>query len=176
MGKLSDKLNAGKNTGKENFANGSKDSMNNSRYVFFDKTADAKFQAFGKDLEEVFSNSLEAMISLTYDITEIQELSNQEFYSQEREIFVEGETIESLLYNFLEESIFLLGAESFIGLVSEILIEEDADGKFTLTATFIGTQTLNINSVGPEVKAVTYNEMYVRYEKGKYVAQVVVDI
>ncbi|MGV8141706.1 MAG: archease, partial [Candidatus Woesearchaeota archaeon] len=40
-------------------------------YRFFDKTADAKFQAFGSTLEEAFKNAQEALISVMYSVEEI---------------------------------------------------------------------------------------------------------
>jgi len=143
------------------------------KYTFFDKTADAKFQAFGVTLEESFKNSEEAMISVMFNI---QELIDYDITTEDREIVVEGANLEALLYNYLEEVLFLLAAESFVGLVEKIIIKEMEEG-FKLKAKIHGTQSINLESHN-EVKAVTYNEMYVKFdeEKGCYVAQVVVDI
>jgi SHS2 domain-containing protein len=143
------------------------------KYQFFDKTADAKFQAFGVTLEEAFKHAEEAMISVMFSP---QEIEDYEIHREEREIIVEGTNLESLLYNFLEEVLFLLSAESFIGLVDKIIIKQLDEG-YKLKAHLSGTQSINLESHN-EVKAVTYNEMYVKFdeEKGCYVAQVVVDI
>jgi SHS2 domain-containing protein len=143
------------------------------RYTFFDKTADAKFQAYGSTLEETFKNAQEAMISLMYSIEEITETeSNPEV----REILVEGNNLETLLYNFLEETIFLMSAELIVGLVYKIQIIHKEE-MYKLKAIIHGTQSLNLESHG-EVKAVTYNEMYVKFDENsqRYVAQVVVDL
>lgn len=142
------------------------------KYEFFDKTADAKFKAYGYTLEESFKNALEAMNSIMFKISDIEDY---EFDKEKREVSAEGTNLETLLYNFLEEAIFLLSAESFIGLVSKIQITELDEG-YELTATFIGTQSLNFESTG-EVKAVTYNEMHVKTnENGMWECQVVVDL
>ena len=143
------------------------------KYEFFDKTADAKFQAFGMDYDEVFINAEEAMISVMFNIKELREY---DILTEDREIMVEGANLEALLYNFLEEVLFLLGAESFVGLVTKLIIGKKDEG-YILKAKIQGTQSLNFESHN-EVKAVTYNEMYVKFDekKGCYVAQVVVDI
>jgi SHS2 domain-containing protein len=143
------------------------------KYKFFDKTADAKFQAFGSTLEEAFKNAQEAMVSVMYSL---DELSNCEFDEPDREIIVEGENLESLLYHFLEETIFLMNAEFFVGLVEKIQIIHK-DDKYKLKAILHGTQALNLESHG-EIKAVTYNEMFVKHneEEDKYTVQVVVDL
>ncbi|MGV8172121.1 MAG: archease [Candidatus Woesearchaeota archaeon] len=142
-------------------------------YRFFDKTADAKFQAFGNTLEDTFKNAQEAMISVMYSI---EELTSYTFDDEKREVIVEGENLEKLLYSFLEETIFLMNAEFFIGVVEKIQIIR-VDDKYKLKAILHGTQSINLESHG-EIKAVTYNEMYVKYDEelGKYSAQVVVDL
>lgn len=142
------------------------------KYEFFDKTADAKFKAYGYTLEESFSSALEAMTSIVFNIKDIEEY---EFDKEKREISVEGTNLESLLYNFLEETIFLLSAESFIGLVEKIEIKELEEG-YELKATLKGSQSINFESNG-EVKAVTYNEMHVKQnDEGMWECQVVVDL
>lgn len=143
-----------------------------NKYEFFDKTADAKFKAYGYTLEESFKNALEAMTSIMFKIEDIEEY---EFDKEKREVNVEGTNLETLLYNFLEEAIFLLSAESFVGLVEKIKIRELDEG-YELTAILTGTQSINFESTG-EVKAVTYNEMHVKInDSGMWECQVVVDL
>lgn len=142
------------------------------KYEFFDKTADAKFKAYGMTVEESFAHALEAMHSIVFNVDEIR---NYEFDLETRDISVEGQNYEALLYNFLEEAIFLLAAESFVGLVKKIQIEELDEG-FKLRAILKGTLSMNFESNG-EVKAVTYNEMHVKQnENNVWECQVVVDL
>jgi SHS2 domain-containing protein len=147
--------------------------MDNDKYKFFDKTADAKFQAFGYTLDEVFKNAQEAMVCLMYSLDGI---TDNEFDPEEREIIVEGANLEALLYNFLEETIFLMNAEFFVGLIDKIQIIKTEE-TYKLKAILHGTQSINLESHG-EIKAVTYNEMYVKHDEdsGKYTVQVVVDL
>lgn len=147
--------------------------MNTDKYKLFDKTADAKFQAYGNTLEETFKNAEEAMMSVMYNV---DELAENEFDLEIRDIIVEGNNLETLLYNFLEEIIFLMSAELVIGLIERIQIIHKED-IYKLKAIIHGTQSINLESHG-EIKAVTYNEMYVKFNEDlqKYVAQVVVDL
>ena len=41
------------------------------KYKFFEHTADAKFQAYGKSVEEAFSNAALAMFSVITDTSKI---------------------------------------------------------------------------------------------------------
>jgi SHS2 domain-containing protein len=141
------------------------------KYEFFDKTADAKFRSYGFTIEESFSNALEAMHSIVF---KIEDIKNYEFDKEVREISVEGQNLEALLYNFLEESIFLLAAELFVGLAENIIIIKEED-TYKLAAVLKGSQAINFESNG-EVKAVTYNEMYVKETDSGYECQVVVDL
>ena len=70
------------------------------KFKFLEHTADVKFQAFGKNLEEVFENSGLALISSQYK-GKIKAL-------KKKKIKVKGKDNESLLYNFLEEILILL--------------------------------------------------------------------
>ncbi|HYD02851.1 MAG TPA: archease [Alphaproteobacteria bacterium] len=146
----------------------------NDKYKFFDKTADAKFQAYGSTLDESFKNAQEAVMSVMYDVDQLSSYEPDET----REIIVQGENLEMLLYYFLEETVFLLSAEFFAGLVDKIqIIHKEEEGLYKLKAILRGTLALNLEGHG-EVKAITYNEMYVKFDpdKDKYVSQVVVDI
>jgi len=90
---------------------------------------------------------------------------------KEKIIKIDGKDFESLLYNFLEEIIYLLDAENFlISNIKEIKIKN-----LKLKAVIVGDEASNYKFTN-NVKAVTYNEMFVKKEKGKWIAQVVVDV
>ncbi|MFQ5531366.1 MAG: archease [Candidatus Nanoarchaeia archaeon] len=139
--------------------------MDKARFKFLEHTADIKFQAFGKSLNEVFKNSALAMKEA---ITEKKVKS-----VEETKISVKGKDLESLLYNFLEELIYLLDAKNFLlGKVKNIKVNEK---KYKLTATLIGDKASNY-IFSNLVKAVTYNNMLIK-KKGKFfTAQVVLDV
>ena len=133
------------------------------KFIFLEHTADVKFQAFGKSLEEVFENSALALKETIYK-KPIQE-------KQEKEIEVKARDFESLLYNFLEEFLYLLDAENFLlSKIKKIKID-----KFKIKAIVIGDKAANYK-FSNSVKAITYSEMFAKKIKDKYVAQVVLDV
>ena len=134
------------------------------KFKFLEHTADIKFQAFGKDIEEVFENSA---LALKESICGKIKIKGE----KEKRINVEGRDLESMLYMFLEEILYLLDAESFlIGKVKEIKINN-----FKLKAVLVGDKASNYKFTN-NVKAVTYNEMFVNHNKNKWTSQVVIDV
>lgn len=133
------------------------------KYKFLEHTADIKFQAFGKDVEEVFENSVLAMFN---------SMSKEKIGKEiKKKIKVSGKDYESLLYNFLEELLFLFDSEGFfLGEVEKSGIKD-----FKLIAEVAGDKAENYE-LETDVKAVTYNDMFVREEKGKWIGQVVLDV
>ena len=76
------------------------------KYQFIEHTADVEFEAHGKSLEEVFSNCVDAFV---------KSISNEKILKKEIKTFeVEGNDLENLLYNFLEEFLILFDSENFI--------------------------------------------------------------
>ncbi|MCX6711232.1 MAG: archease [Candidatus Woesearchaeota archaeon] len=134
-------------------------------YIFLPKTADAKFQASGRNVEEALSNAAYAMFSLMVD-AKVGE-------KEEKNINLSAADIEHLAVNFLEELLFLIDSESFIlSRIKSIRIQKK--GKYTLTAAVTGDNLKNYK-FREVVKAVTFNELKISEEKGKAVIQMVLD-
>ena len=137
-------------------------------YKFLEHTADIKFKAEGKTLEEAFIESAIALKEVM--IGDIKILPQAE-----RKISIKGKDMESLLYNFLEEFLFLLDAEKFIIYkISELKINKK---DFTLQASLIGDNSEKYHFTS-DVKAVTYNEMKIEFDESRklYEIQVVLDV
>jgi len=135
-------------------------------YEFLEHTADVKFRVKGSSFEEVFSSAADAMNEVIRGDIKIVEQRAVTFD-------VKGKDIEELLYNFLEEFLFLLDAEDFlVSSVSEIEINKET---FELKAVVMGDSAENYKFTN-DVKAVTYSDMKI-YEKGDSVfAEVVLDV
>lgn len=132
-------------------------------FKFLEHTADIKFQAFGKTLEEAFENSALAMTNSMFDGKIKENIS--------KKIKVKGKDNERLLYEFLEELLVLLDSEDFIlSKVKRVKIKNNE-----LEAEFIGDKASEYD-IHIIVKAITYNEMFVKKEKDKYITQVVLDV
>lgn len=135
------------------------------KFKFLSHTADLKFKAYGKTLEEVFSNSLLALASSV----------SEERISPEKKIEVSssGKDYESLLYNFLEEILFFIDSKNFFP--SKILNLKIDRKKLKLTGELYGDSGEKYK-IYSHIKSVTYSDMIIRREKGRWVAQVVLDV
>jgi len=133
-------------------------------YEFLEHTADVKFRADGVTIEEMFSFAADALNETVRGDIKILE-------QEERLFEVEGVDNANLLYNFLEEFLFLLDAEEFlVARVKEIKIEGDK-----LKCVVVGDDVDNYKFTN-DVKAVTYSEMVVKEKDGKFVCEVVLDV
>lgn len=133
-------------------------------YKFLEHTADVKFQASGKTLGGAFESAALALKETIVGEIKIKPVIK-------KKIKVQGKDSEALLYNFLEEFLFLLDSEDFVlSEISKIKIKDNE-----LEAELIGDKASNYKFTN-DVKAVTYNQMFVKKEKNKYTVQVVLDV
>ena len=125
------------------------------KYKFLPHTADMKIQAQGRTLEEAFENSALALKEAIAGKIKIKP-------AIEKKIKVKGRDNEALLYKFLEEFLYLLDAKGFlVGKIKKIKIKNNE-----LEAVIVGDKASNYKFTN-EVKAVTYNEMFVKHQKSK---------
>ncbi|MCK4647516.1 archease [Candidatus Pacearchaeota archaeon] len=134
-------------------------------FKFLEHTADIKFQAFGKSVEKMFENSALGMFNSMYD-GKVKE-------KRRAKIKAKGKDFESLLYNFLEELLVLFDGEGFF--LSRVEKMEINEVEFRLEAEVIGDDASNYK-MSIDVKAITYHEMFVKQEEGKWICQVVLDV
>jgi SHS2 domain-containing protein len=138
------------------------------KYEYFEHTADVKFKAHGKNLEEAFSNAALAMFNVMFEHDKVKE-------NLRKNISVNGKDLKSLLYNYLEELLFLLDSEHFLlSGVERVKIDRMGD-RYVLTSMVVGDKAGNYETAG-DVKAVTYNEMEIKEDPSGCYVQVVLDI
>lgn len=136
------------------------------KFIFLPHTADVKFQAFGKTLSEAFKNS---SLALRKEISAEIKVKRK----IKEKLNAKGKDFESLLYNFLEEILYMLEAGDFLfSKVEKIKIDKE---KFRLNAVVSGDKASDYRFVNA-VKAITYNDMFVKKKKDKWVSQVVLDV
>jgi SHS2 domain-containing protein len=138
------------------------------KYEILPHTADGKFRAYGRTLEEAFANAALATASLMWDWTKIEpKLSHV--------VRVAGRDRKQLLVKFLGEIVFLIETQKFLlASVNGLEIRDVPDG-FSLEAEFRGDTLSDRYELFGDVKAVTYHEMKIE-ECGGVVLQVVVDM
>ncbi len=132
-------------------------------------TADIAFEAYGKSLEELFVNSAIATTSVMVD-------SGNLSASVKKSIILSKDSVEDLLFDFLNEIVFLKDAESLLFKVFDVKIA-DRKGRFFLDAELSGEE-LNPekHDLKIDVKAVTLHLFKVEKKSSGYVATVVLDI
>lgn len=139
------------------------------KYEYLPHTADVKFKAYGKTLEEAFTNAAFALYNVMVDTSKVEPVFK-------KDIAAEGSDLPSLLQQFLEQFIILLDTDNFfLSKLRQIKISSKG-GKYSLTALAIGDEAKNYETIGPQVKAATYNSMIVKKEGKQWIIQVVVDI
>ena len=131
---------------------------------FLEHTADVKFRAEGSIIEEMYSSAANALNETIRGDIKILE-------QEEKSFVVEGPDQEVLLYNFLEEFLFLLDAQEF--LVSRIKSIEVKEGK--IRCVVVGDKAENYAFTN-DVKAITYNGMVIGEGHGTFFCEVVLDV
>lgn len=136
-------------------------------YEILEHTADVKFRATGDSLEEAFEDVVRAFSELSSEGTK---------GNTRHKIEVKSENSEALLFDFLDELIFLQETEGIaIGEPKELSIE-DNKGEYSLEAT-VYADAIDPGATIMDIKAPTYNEMKVDYVQGEgWIVEAVLDI
>jgi SHS2 domain-containing protein len=136
-------------------------------YELIEHIADAQFRAYGATMEEAFVNSARAMTAIVVEPDEV---------SLEREVpmAVQAADPQRLLFDFLDQILFLIDTQKFIvGNVRDLGILHQG-GVYLLSATLQGDDVLKY---GGNLKAVTYHDMKVEMmPDGRWLCQAVIDI
>lgn len=133
------------------------------KYKFIEHTADIKFKSYGKSLNEVFEN---AVLAIAEYISRGKEVKS----AKKKLIKLKGTDINSLLYNFLDELIYLLDADFFITAKAKVSIKG-----LNLKAELFGDNASNYKNLD-HIKAATYSEMHIKKTRSGWEAQAVMDV
>jgi SHS2 domain-containing protein len=138
------------------------------KYEYIKHTADLKVRAYGKTIEEAFANVAIGGFDFLTDTSKIKKKA-------EKNISITSKRLESLLYDFIEELLFLLDTDSFIiNSFKDMKIRQDKES-CSLECIAVGDDYKSY-SVKGDIKAITYSEMNIRKEKNGFVINVVLDI
>ena len=135
-------------------------------YKFLEHTADVKYRVVASSLQDGFIDSAKALFETMWGDIDV-------LPQKVKEISVEGIDLENLLYNFLEEFVALLDAESFVVCeISKLKIDIE---KMQLSAEVVGDDASNYHFTN-DVKAITYNDMKIEEDSGKFTIVGVFDV
>lgn len=143
---------------------------NKKKYKFLEDIAiaDIAYEAYGKDLNELFENAALAIFELSADLKTVDAKQKIEFE-------LENEKLDNLLYDFLSEILFLKDSKYMVFKLVKVAIKENKS--FKLKATLEG-DTINPQKqqLENDIKAVTMHMFEVKKEESGYKASIVVDI
>src|SRR6516165_10214238 len=133
-------------------------------------TADIAFEATGRDLAELFSDAADATTNVMIDNVEAIQPR------QTRQIELSNDKLDMLLFDLLQELIFLKDAERLLLRIREVQID-DRDKTFLIKATAEG-ETLDPerHHQRADVKAVTLHNFTVEQTDDGWKARVLLDI
>lgn len=135
------------------------------KFEFLEHTADIKFRAYGKTMEKVFENTALAISSILSRTKKIKSIKKKVI-----SFSISPNNEKLLLYNFIEELVYLLDAENFIICKAKVSIRGDK-----LSAVIYGDNAKNYKDLN-QIKSPTYHEMYVKKMGDCWETQVVVDV
>jgi SHS2 domain-containing protein len=131
-------------------------------FTFIEHTADIKIKIVGGTLDELFQNVVLAFASYTNAGNPIKS-------KRGKVVEVQGTDTLSLLYNFIDELIYLVDAEHFAPAKASILLRGN-----NLKAEIFGDDTKNYHLT--HVKAATYADMEIKKTKSGWEAIIVLDV
>ena len=138
------------------------------KYEYLKHTADLKVRAYGKTLEEAFANAAIGGFDFLTDTTKIKKKTA-------KKISIKSKRLEALLYDFIEQLLFLLDTESFIISDFKDIKIKQAKDKFELKCIALGDSYKNYEIKG-DIKAITYSEMKIEQKNNQIIIQLVFDI
>lgn len=136
------------------------------KFRFLNHTADLGILVYGEDPGELFTNAAEAFFSIITDLHRVGE-------NTERIVRVESSHLEDLMVQWLAELLYIHDVEGL--LFKKFSIEELDSG--VLKARVRGEPfDESRHVIKTQIKAVTYHQIQVREEKGRWRARVIFDL
>ena len=140
------------------------------QYEYLDHTADIKFLAYGRTLEELFENAALAMFNVMIDTGKVSG-------ETAREVFLKSPDLEFLLVDWLSELLYLFEVDEIVFRKFQVKEIRDEGSEYTITARASGEKFYpESHPFETEIKAVTYNQLEIEKTANSWKAQVVVDI
>lgn len=138
-------------------------------YEYTNHTADIQIHAWGASLSEALSGVVQSMIGYMVKLDNV-EIDNHEY----KRVSAQGHDVKSMVYNFLNEWLFVFLDCGFIPKKVEILSVQD----FSVHSYGMGELLDPRKHVqeGTEIKAITYSNMQVLEENNKWHILTILDV
>ena len=136
-------------------------------FEFFEHTADVGLAVEADTLAELLVSAGEGIVqSLVLEPSTIRELIEKQFE-------VKAKELDFLLFDFLNELIYLFETERFLAARISAKEVSNLEWQFTLRGETFDSER---HPSGHEVKAITYHGLSVEQRQGKWYARVILDI
>jgi SHS2 domain-containing protein len=133
-------------------------------FVELPHTADIRILVKSESLEGLFSESAVAMMTIMYGLTGSGIIS--------RTIFIESDTIENLMMDFLAEVLFLSEVDGLVFSSATVSLSGNR-----LHATLLGEQfNPDKHRAGTEIKGISYSGLRILKEDTGYVLDILFDV
>ena len=126
-------------------------------YKVLDHATDAFIEVTASSLTEAFKVAGDSVVDTILDNSKIEE-------KKERNIVVKGKDLNYLLYNWLEDLIYLIITEGFA--IKKLNITVEKNEEYAISAQIFG-EDIDIKQHGfkVEIKSPTFHEMDIKQEK-----------
>jgi SHS2 domain-containing protein len=136
------------------------------RFEILDHTADIGLVVYGDDLNALFENAGEGFFHIITDLRKVKRRI-------ERPITLRGESLDRLIVDWLNELLYLHDVEGLLFKGFKV----KSVGEDGLKATVKGEPFQEgVHVIKTGVKAVTYHQIEVRQENGRWRAQIIIDL
>ncbi len=145
--------------------------MRKAGFEFREHTADVQVRSWGPSLEEAFSQTAYSlMATITPNLKKISP-------KVEREMTVEAEDKEALLFDFLSEFLYIFDVDELVFNQIYVRSIEKFNDNYKLRATLKGEKfDLDKHEIGIEVKAITYSFLNIEEKHESTIIDIVFDI
>lgn len=131
-------------------------------------TADIAFEAYGKDMRELFENTALAVAETMVDVKTVSA-------KEKKEIELEENDIQQLLFEFVEELIYIKDADHFVFKKFDLELKEGKRNKLKVTC-YGDEIDKNKQDLRNDVKAITYHMYKLEKVKQGYKVLIVLDV
>ena len=139
------------------------------KYIPEIATADIGFEASGKNLNELFESCAYAVEEAMVDIKGVKTKIS-------KTVEVSDEELEKVLFNFLQELVYLKDADLLLFSKVKCVVKE-AKGKFSLKASLKGEKIdTKRHELRNDIKAITWHMFKIEKTKNGYKALIIVDV
>jgi len=139
------------------------------KYKFLEHTADVMFEAYGKNLNALFANAALAVFEVQCDLKKVGN-------KIKKKIKLKNENAENLLFDFLEELIYLKDAKYILFGKFRVEIKKIRDN-YILDAVAYGEKiNPEKHELKTDVKAVTLHEFFLKKTNKGWKCRVLLDI